>query len=251
MTKTDPAVNPYLDPGAETFQRFEGSLQFRDWVMGGTPMSSADIIKRWLQTKMELENDQERLARTLRQTITELNPDVEINDDMSVKEMEEAFDAVAAKTHTNGFKRNGHGIYIEGRQLKAMLKESTNILFAGTKWGPTKKGPKNYVADHVFVMDYELPLGQDEPSGTHLSVGHVTGPQGPRSTLTHYEYAEKPTINFEINVTVPDSVKGTDKLNPTPAQWSKLWLHAQENGLGALRSQGYGRFDVLDFQPVS
>lgn len=32
----------------------------------------------------------------------------------------------------------------------------------------------------------------------------------------------------------------------SPEQWTAILMHAQENGLGAVRSQGFGTFDVTD-----
>jgi len=37
----------------------------------------------------------------------------------------------------------------------------------------------------------------------------------------------------------------------TPEQWADLWVHAQENGLGALRSQGFGRFFIQQWERIN
>jgi hypothetical protein len=175
--------------------------------------------------------------------------------------MIEASEKVATEKQSNGFKRGNGGLYIESRQVKAMLKESTNILFAGERWGATGKGPKSFMAERVFVNPAIVCLDRAEPDGIELVIGHVSGPKGPQSTITYVEYAIEPTLEFEVWVTKNQvTVKGSkakpgeeespDKATAgqeslTAKQWALIWTHAQENGLGALRSQGYGRFDVL------
>jgi hypothetical protein len=74
-----------------------------------------------------------------------------------------------------------------------------------------------------------------------MVIGHVTGPEGPRSTLGYYEYARRATIDFDVLVT-RDSIKDD--------WWVDLWTHMEENGMGALRSQGYGKFDVLAWDQI-
>jgi hypothetical protein len=154
---------------------------------------------------------------------------------MPYDEIAEAAKHLAANKQTNGFKIDSDGLYIESRILKAMLKEVTNILFAGKRWGPTKKGPKSFLAERVFVSPSHVGLGIKEPSGIELFIGHTNGPQGRMSNLTYYEYAEQPVLQFTIRV-AEDAV-------PLDA-WPELWVLAQDNGLGALRSQGHGCFDV-------
>ena len=86
------------------------------------------------------------------------------------------------------------------------------------------------------LREVAILLGVSEPTGIDLSIGHITGPQGPRSTLDYYEFVERPEVSFEVMV-LEDRV-------PTES-WPQIWRYAQENGLGAKRSQGFGRFDVL------
>ena len=80
-----------------------------------------------------------------------------------------------------------------------------------------------------------------EPSGVELMIGHLSGPSGPRSTLGYHEYVERVVLEFDV-LAVRDSIS-TD-------QWANIWLHAQENGFGALRSQGFGRFYVDRWEPA-
>lgn len=225
------------------FVTYRARLRFRDRVVGGTP-SNPRLIEGWLRAKMGVTQEQEVLNLTMR-TLRELGVSEEIFDtpeQITFETLAQASEAIAAKSNTTMFKREIGGLYIESRIVKAMLKECVATLFPGGtgagkhRWGPTLKGPKSGAAEWVFVDPDHILLGVSEPTGIDLSIGHITGPQGPRSTLDYYEFVERPEVSFEVMV-LEDRV-------PTES-WPQIWRYAQENGLGAKRSQGFGRFDVL------
>jgi hypothetical protein len=92
--------------------------------MGGIPKDPARI-EGWLRTKGGIDNPsllQNAIARTLDEVGT---------DGVEAPEL--------LTKRTVGFKRAEDGLYVEGRQVKAMLNESTNVVFVGTRWGPTCK----------------------------------------------------------------------------------------------------------------
>lgn len=232
-----------FDGRSNLFTCYGVSLQLRNKLMGGIPRDPK-IVSRWIASKAGVEDEEEIRRMTLR-TMREMGMDVSV--EASMEDIEKASELVAGLRQTNGFKigeRPGAGqqIYLESRALKAMLKEVTNILFAGERWGKRQgypgKGPKGFLAERVYVLEDQLWLDRNEADGIELFVGHVTGPKGPSSNLTYYEYALRPTLDFTVMV-AEDSI-------PDEA-WPELWVLAQENGLGALRSQGHGRFDVTRF----
>jgi hypothetical protein len=206
--------------------------------MGGVPQDPK-LIEAWLRSKAGI-TDTEEIRVALLRTMEERG--AEVSPDMTFEELEAASKKVAGSRETTGFKRDANGLYIEARQVKAGLKESCNILFAGEKWGATRKGPKSFLAERVFVSPDAIHLGRAEPDGIEMIIGHVTGPQGPRSTLGYHEYVQQATIQFDVLVT-RDAIE--------QEQWYQLWPHFQQNGLGALRSQGYGTFDLLAWDRVA
>lgn len=222
---------------ARLFTHYRVSIQFRDRVMGGVPRDPR-VIEGWLRSKAGVTDQDEIIAMT-RRTLIDLGQ--ELPETATIEEMIAASEKIAAERSTNGFKRGADGLILEGRQIKAALKEATHILYAGERWGVTKKGPKSFLAERVFVLEDEIPLGRAEPDGVHLMVGHVSGPGGPRSTLTYHEYCERPSCVFTV-LSAGDAIDA--------AKWAEMLTLMQENGIGALRSQQHGRFDVTDIARV-
>jgi hypothetical protein len=214
---------------AKVFSRWHTRLVFRDKLIGGVPKEPR-LIEGWLRAKAGLENSEE-IRQAMFRTLAEVG--VEVTADMTFEQLERASTVLAGRKQTTGFKVGEHGLYVESRQVKAMLKESTNILFGGERWGPTRKGPRSLLAERVFVDPARLWLGVPQPAGVELMIGHLVGPAGPRSTLGYHEYVERTLLDFDV-LAVRDSI--------APERWADIWLHAQENGFGALRSQGFGRF---------
>lgn len=227
-----------FDTEAALFTIYRAKLVFRDRLMGGVPRHPK-IIEGWLRAKMSI-TDEEELMMIGRQTLIELGyPGA---GDMTYEEISRVVEEYAESKHTNGFKRDEHGLYIESRQVKAMLKECMNVLYATERMGPTKKGAKSFLAERVFIDPNCIHLGRMEPDGVGLVIGHVRGPQGPQSNLTYHEYVDNAEITFTVKVT-EDAIPHVF--------WPRLWVQAQDNGLGAVRSQGYGRFDIEAWEVIA
>ena len=255
-----PAITPSIFARKKDtlYATYRIRLQFRTQVMGGTP-KDPNIIKTWLRSKTGVQPEEELQAMTA-DTLRDLGVDVP---EHATWEQIVAASEQIADNKSVGFKRDRvRGVFLDGRTAKAMLKECTNILYAGQRWGTTKKGPKQFVAERVFVQEDRLyfhrvgedgklvPIPEADGSregatnvlaadGTQLFVGHTTGPKGPQSNLTLYEFVTQPVIEFHVMV-----LRNEVSLD----QWEGILMHAEENGLAALRSQGYGRFNVLEFE---
>lgn len=226
------------------FTEYKVELQFREWYIGGTP-KDPEVLESWLRTKT-LVTQEEELAQMMARTLREQG--YEIEEDLTYEEVSEVVKTLAGEKRTNGFKFDDEGIYIEDRTIKAALKECINILYAGTPMGKTRKGAKNFLAERVFVNPSRIRFLDEhdkvirEPHGKTRFIGHVTGPQGPRSSLTYHEYVEQGIIRFTVRV--------TDDAIPHD-YWPRIWRQMEENGLGSLRSQSFGRFVVTDWQKIS
>lgn len=240
---------------SDLFVSYHARLRFRDRVVGGTP-SSPKLIEGWLRAKMGISREEE-VRNLTQQTLRELGLEDAVfgADGVNFATIEAASEAIAANANTTMFKRDSAGLYIEQRHVKAMLKECIAILYPGSKgtgveangpvhihkWGQTGKSPRSALAEWVFVDPDHIHLGTDRPDGIDLSIGHISGAGGTRSTLSYYEYVEQPEVTFTVKV-LQDRVP--------PGRWPEIWLYAQESGLGAKRSQGFGRFDVLAWDVI-
>lgn len=207
-------------------------------IAGGIP-SDPKVAEGWIRSK--LADKDVLLQEAVAQTMLERG----ITADEAAREVDE-------RKHLNGFKRTKSGeLYVEGRQVKAMIKEAANIRWPYPQvWGPTGlrkvtdkvtgqgrgKVSSAFMAEHVFVQEDVLTLGVTEPTG--VMQRFVQTWRG--SAIQYEEYVDECTVTF----TVASDWEFTDE------QWALLWLTAEQNGLGATRSQGYGRFEVTQWDPI-
>lgn len=231
----------------QLFTRYRATLQVRGKLMGGIP-KDPKIIQGWLKSKAKIDQDDELLRATVR-TLREQGIDVP-DQITSFADIEEIVDQAASLKTTNGFKQDATGLYLEARCIKAMLKEAVSILYSGKKWTLGQKAdgkdygkaPRSIAAERVFVEPEHIYLGRTQPDDVDLQITHVDSPTGKKTSLTYIEYVVQPSITFDVLVT-EDSIKQDD--------WARIWVQAQENGLGARRSQEFGKFDILGFDRMN
>lgn len=232
------------------FQTWHATLAFRSRVYGGVP-KDPEILAAWLRTKMGIED-----AEELRQRAVQIARErgLELPEGATYEEAVQLAQGLG-EMKGNGFRANGQGLYLSGYQVKAALKESANIVFYGERLGAyTRRNrqtgqdqatggkiAKSFVAERVWVDPDDIHLNKQLPDGTDLVIGHVMTPQGERSILTYYDYVEQPQITFTVRALAGSL---------TEQQWAHIWLHAQENGIGSVRSLGHGRFDVVGWEAM-
>jgi hypothetical protein len=219
FTKFRPAAWPY---------QYAGSLRV-DRICGGTP-TDPKVAEGWLRTKLGVTND-----ALIQQQVAEVMAERGVTADEAVAQVD-------SNRHLNGFKRDENGLYIEGRQLKAAIKEAASVAAAAGKlplrsWGKTNKGLLGFVAEHVCVVEDKLPLGVTEPTGVAQRFVHTFRGTG----IQYEEYVD----GAEIDFTVISDHPFTDE------QWAMVWLTGEQQGIGATRSQGYGRYTVTRWDVVS
>lgn len=201
--------------------RFSGQLVVGT-IAGGTP-TDPKVAEGWLRTKLGIDSDD---------LIREMVADVMVSREVAA---DQAVEIVNATKHLNGFKRDENGLFIEGRQLKAALKEAASIAMAAGNlnargWGKTNKGILSYLAEHVFVVEEKLHLGVTEPSGIAQRFVHTFRGSG----IQYEEYVTDAKIDFTVITDHDFAAK----------EWAAIWTAGEQNGLGASRSQGYGRYEV-------
>jgi hypothetical protein len=104
----------------------------------------------------------------------------------------------------------------------------------GRGWGKTNKGLLSYISEHAFVVEERLHLGVTEPSGINQRFVHTFRGSG----IQYEEYVEDAKISFTV---IADH-------DFTEKEWATIWLTGENQGLGASRSQGYGRYQVTRWE---
>jgi len=193
-----------------------------------------EVIKAWIDAnKKSTEAEKAELAK---RTIEEVNADEEEKVD---------------KTWTT-FKSDSVGLYIESRQIKAMLKETANTLQIDRGTGSVAK--KQTLQHGTFITPERIHLRDAtgihpirEPTGVQERPVHVISFRGPRVALKREDYVENAVIAFQIEVAIP---RGHDKPVVTTPDFTDMLELGQKNGIGASRTQENGKFKLLEFTEV-
>lgn len=220
---------------------YRATLQFKALIVGGIP-SDRSVIEGWLRARMELGDA--ALQDLIDQTVAErgvLSPD-------------EAVDTIMASDlapSVNGFKRDSDGqLCVEGRTVKAALKEWANSAYPGSGWpgkdknAATKqlhkaRGLMRYLAEAIVVDENLIGLGVTAPTRVEERIKHVMTPQGPRSSINRVEVVDRPTVTFTVRV--------RDDFLPDEA-WARIWTVGEGIGLGSDRGRSDGQFQLVDWE---
>jgi hypothetical protein len=207
-------------------------------IVGGVP-SDPKVAEGWLKSKLQATDDR------IREMVAEVMVEREVG-------IEEATEIVNSLKNLNGFKHTPEGVlFIEGRQVKAALKEAVSVAVAAKKldmtgWGATRKWLTNYLPEHVFVIEETIILQQKDENGNLVAVKSPTGifqqfvhtHRG--SSIQYQEYVKDAEIEFTVICDHPFTSK----------EWAMIWTTGERNGLGASRSQGYGTYGVTKWEEV-
>lgn len=209
-------------------------------IAGGIP-TDPKVAEGWLKTKLVADRDD-----LIREAVAEVMAERGVTADEAAK-------VVDITKHLNGFKRDTTGLYFEGRQVKACIKEAANIRWPQGRWSADKNGKvrlaiktgdertsgkatRSFWAEHAFVQDDRIPLGVAEPTGVAQRFVHTWRGSG----IQYEEFIDDAKLAFTV----------ASDLDFADEHWALLWLTAEQNGLGASRSQGYGRFEVTRWERI-
>jgi len=212
----------------EPFDRYRVRLRLKH-IVGGLP-AVPEIIKTWVETR--------NADKTAEEQKLMINAHID--------ELPEVADEVAEKK-TIVFPRVGGQLAIEGRQVKAMLKEAANVVKNSLPRGCGKDGKiaalKSKVAETVFVEEEYISLGRAEPDEVIERPISVVTRQGPRTSIKRCEVCRDVEIEFHLR-----RLRGGEV---SEAVLLAILEYAQQMGLGADRSQGRGVFEVVDVEKQS
>lgn len=142
------------------------------------------------------------------------------------------------------------GIWFPSHHIKAGLKENLSVL----KITQEKRGTKGEMAEGIFVYGV-VPEGAESierdwvylgegPDGQDTSVTHSMTARGPITAIKRNEYVLRREISFEVAL----SLRAVQKISPE--DFVAVMVHFAEHGLGANRSQGIGKFDLVSIVDV-
>lgn len=222
------------------FDEYRVKLFLND-VAGGTPMNK-DLIGPWVNATCKEKSEEERKKIV----------DATIEDLPEVSEEKEAKSWVTFKRDDEGY------LFIDGRCVKAMLKEAANIIKDVAPNGGKQKGKnagknvgvtalKSKVADRVFVAEERVYFTKNgerirDPDEREERPVHAMTPQGPRSSLKRSDILKDVEVEFTLRRLATSDV-------PHEALLACL-VYAQALGLGADRSQGRGTMKEVECELV-
>jgi len=219
---------------SEAWRKLRVEIQVRDMLLAGKP-ASLDAGNAMLKAR-GLEDHMEAVADIV-------DPD----------ERAKAAEKIRTDEGLCEFSRRSGkpGIWMPSNNLKAMLKENWSVLGLRVK----VRGSKGALAEGLYVVAADCidPVERDwiylgnEPSGVHQAVAHTVGPTGPVSSIKRHEYVTRPKIAFEIWIATAESV--AEKISDD--ELAKTFVHAQEHGTGACRSQGFGKWDIVEVRELA
>lgn len=134
-----------------------------------------------------------------------------------------------------GFAERNGALVLESRQVKAMLKESANILRPLLPVRGKVIPLRNKLAERVFVSPRFIPLGVTEPTEVRERPIHVMTARGPRTALKKTDVVLDAKIACQLKV-LDDGIISEEILRA-------ILDHASVNGIGTDRSLGMGVFE--------
>jgi hypothetical protein len=216
-------------------------IKLREWLLAGKP-ASLDAAKAMVEAKAK----KMKIAPTV-EAIREKKA-AETSEEDKEKMVEEFKDEGICEFH----RRPDHeGIWLPANNIKAGLKEN----WTACGYAKKKAGSRSRLAELTFVwgvpaepgapVEHDwIYLGEAPHPEIHTAVAHTSGPSGPVSSIKRHEYIVGTTILFDI-VMADRAFKELP-----PELLADTLVHFSEHGLGACRSQGFGKFDILGMEEI-
>ena len=228
---------PGLIDSTHLYDRYQIVLHIRERLCGGIP-KNPDLLESFVKAKTGYDDAKTKeQVGELKDAIAPTDPDAAVN---------EVVDA-----SWNGFASDEKGLYIHARNVKAMFKECASLL----RITVDKRGSKQILQHGFEVKGADHParvyLGRTNPDGQEEGPIHVQTAQGPRTAIKRVDYVEDVMLSFEVwTLKKQNNSDAEKKRHIGEDDLKKMLALGQENGLGADRSQGSGKFDVIEFSAV-
>jgi hypothetical protein len=225
-------VKSILTTPSGMWETYEIKCEFCEDIYGGKP-ANKELIDSWIKAKTGYDDEATK---------------VQIKEAKELLEETEAEAEELRDSTYNIFLRDDNGLYIECRQVKAMLRECFSVLQIFVKQRGTKQ-----IFQHALEVESEgaagnrIYLGVKKPTGIIEQAIHVDTAQGKRSALKACEYVSGAQVMFRIKIL---ATAAADKRHISEEMLKKVLVLAESDGLGASRSQGIGKFKVIGFKKL-
>ena len=228
MVKEKPKEEPEKEQPAEekksVFRHYKVVLKIRDKILGGIPWGFERIEN--LATQEYIKKLAADAKKVEEQAV--VKKDGETPEEKPKKKWK--LDPHATFTRTKDEK-----VCIEEKNIKGLMKECVQTLYGrGRKSTITQK----LVSRAVFAYPPQIVIA-DEISGTIPMPVHAITPQGPRTSIQEADFVKQPTVSFTLKIAAKEITEEILK---------ELLTLGQEIGLGAVRTLGYGKFDVVSIE---
>lgn len=216
----------------DIYTKYRIKFEFRGRVFGGYPKAT-ELIAPWIKSRTGFDDDLTK---------------------QQVTEAEQAMESQALEESSwTGFPSDpGVGLYLDTRAVKSGMRE----CFSVARIFVDKPGTKQ-IFQHALVVDGLL--HQDrlyftrgdkflaEPDGYIERPIHPETAQGKRSALKRADYVENAQIEFLLRVL---TTHPQEKRHIGRGELELALTLFQEDGLGADRSQCFGRFNVIEIEEL-
>lgn len=237
-------MNELEELSKEIYIGWKVVAQVRETLEGGIPLDP-EMIKTWLMAKVskgELKMEPQEIEELIRRTTEEVYvPEEGEGEEVTKEEVAKR----KLKASWCGFKSDANGLYLEARQVHALLKECANTL----KLTREHIGLKQVLQHGTYVRPLriyfrvpskgELTTVKGVPDGTRESMV-----QTPRygTAFKRNDYVSNVRIEFYIYYADVGFLSDKD--------FKRMMVLAQENGLGANRAEGMGKFDIIELEKI-
>ena len=135
------------------------------------------------------------------------------------------------------FPANDDGPYLDAYQVKAMMREAMTVTGMAKK----HRGLRQALQHGVFVSPQEIPLGRDI-EGAEEKIVHAMTPKGKIAAFQRSDFIVDADVEFEVKTCSPMFFQTT---------LTTLLEVGSEIGLGANRTRGKSKFEVLEIEKMA
>jgi len=250
---------------SENMNRFLCELEFNEYVLGPMPKNE-EVMRQWLETKFRRE------AKTAQKNGCPVPTPEQVKEliDQQVAEViNKTLDQViddAEDVASTTFYYDEKGYYLRSISIKACLRDIVTTLgYTRSKQGCRQN--LQHISD-VWLVDadgnriveghatgservyfYRVKDNGDEyylsePDEQIQKTARVSDAAGSRSVVKLHDALHKVRMRFELAI-VSNLLPGRASATLRDKDYARIFAAMQDNGLGACRSQGYGKFKLI------